>query len=208
VSGARTRQSTGTTSAGRPGIARLTWRESRWIGYLIAPDLVATVAHAVSYDFGDRVETAIADRTYPGIVVALDRERDVALLKLDAIVSGATPFSLAARRPEPGARWSSTFQFAGYEIQAEGVVLGIASGPQPHPELILQSNTVLLPGASGCPIVVDGAVVGHLRASRSSESGGAQPQLLAVLAESIADGVALMPTATEPRAVQTNDHAI
>ena len=201
--GASVRHAVDTTAVVPLGLARITRRGARSMGYLIAaPRLVATVAHAGYDQEGDEAEVVIDGRAYVGRVAALDRERDVAILVVDSEVLGVPPLVLAPLGRQPDAIWSSfVFEDKGHTTRIQGRIDGI----EPRTgQLILVTTDLTRPPvvASGAPVLVDNAVVGHLTAYRESLVLGAVP------AEAVSDVLARVqaPVATAP--AQVDDWAI
>lgn len=67
-------------------------------GFLIAPDLVATVAHVVEGAPLVRVTDPVLERSMSGTVIGVDHDHDVALVRLPASLGGHV-FTLSSQQP-------------------------------------------------------------------------------------------------------------
>lgn len=135
-------------------------------GFLVAPDLVATVAHVVA---GAQAITVKADgQTTTGTVVGYDPAHELALVRAATAFPGHV-FTLAGTDPQVGDDVAAIgFPLAGDESLTKGSVSGL------HRQLdvdgrsltdLLQTDTPINPGNSGGPLVtVDGGVVGLVEA--------------------------------------------
>lgn len=148
----------------------------RGTGYLVAPDWVATCAHVVrAASTGEDIEVRFGERPLAAVVIACDEQADCALLKVaDAVVDRTPlPLALGARAREP---WTA-YGFA-QRVVAAGIQGLMLSGEIRDPGAIDESGAPMLvlycdeaaagmgarvQGCSGSPVLIAGAVVGHLR---------------------------------------------
>ena len=138
-------------------------------GFLIAPDMVATVAHVVSE--AHSVVVRQGDQTTTGTVVGFDPTRELALISTAAPLRGHV-FRLARRPPAVGTDVAAIgYPLGGPKSMTKGSVSGLGRNivvdDQPLRGLI-QTDTSINPGNSGGPLVtVDGTVAGLVEAKRT-----------------------------------------
>jgi UDP-2,3-diacylglucosamine pyrophosphatase LpxH len=152
--------------------AMVTAGTQRGIGYLISPDCALTSEHVVR-QVGEcgRVNLYFPHSEVLATILESNPEHDFALLALDRPPSGVRPLPLAARCSQ-GDQWAAyAFRTMGVN---DGVMLsGTVKNPigqflQQKETLVLFSSSIAigqgeLPGVfSGSPVLVDGAVIGHL----------------------------------------------
>lgn len=145
-------------------------------GYLVATNLVATCAHVVQeHDSGAEITVIFDDEAQPARVIAHDNNADCALLQLAVRVTDRTPLPLS-NPPRSGQVWKA-YGFAEAVIAAgmNGLMLegrvrdprGVDSSGAPvlvlYCEELAAGRGARLQGCSGSPVMVEGAVVGHLR---------------------------------------------
>jgi CheY-like chemotaxis protein len=142
-------------------------------GYLIDRERVATCAHVVP----GAAESETISVDFHGVlrdanVLKLDRANDCAILRLHQSLSGVAPLRLNAR-----CRWKAPWDGYGYPAVAKGAGIPLegairdpaAQDDLGSPVLNLASPEVAagmaapIHGFSGSPVVVEGAVVGHLK---------------------------------------------
>jgi CheY-like chemotaxis protein len=142
-------------------------------GYLIDSERVATCAHVVQgAGEGGTISVDFHGEVRDASVLKVDRANDCAILQLHQPLSGVTPLRLNAR-----CRWKAPWDGYGYPAVAKGAGIpleGAVRDPAARddlgaPVLILASPEVAagmaapIHGFSGSPVVVEGAVVGHLK---------------------------------------------
>jgi len=142
-------------------------------GYLVAPDRVATCWHVVKeIPEGDRCTISFDGPPLEATVLRTDKPADAAILTLTAPLSGVTPLPLAG-----SCKWKAAWDGYGYPGVAgeAGVPIeGIVTDPdglddRKLPAIVLRSPEVAagmatpVHGFSGSPVLVDGAVIGHLK---------------------------------------------
>jgi Cdc6-like AAA superfamily ATPase len=143
-------------------------------GYLVAPDLIATCAHTFSEGNPHRVTAKFLGKgkefVTAGTLVASDTQNDTALIRLDTDHPSAQPLPLGAG-PKAGATWTS-YGFPSVASGAGILFTGTITDPmardaQGRPSIILHSpqfaSSDSVDGLSGTPVLVNGAVIGHLR---------------------------------------------
>lgn len=130
-------------------------------GIVIAPDRVLTVSHVIDTGAGAEMRILTGDALLPFSVIALDRERDLALLGVNL----PTPI-------DPIVWGSSTTLVRGQDVIALGFPIGFASvaltkGVVSSPEqryrsaVYVQTDAAINPGNSGGALVdADGRLVG------------------------------------------------
>lgn len=138
-------------------------------GFLIAPNLVATVAHVV----GGAVSIAIRGRegTTTGTVVGYDAEAEVALVQAEDPLNGHV-FSLALTPPTVGTDVAAVgYPLGEHEALFDGAVSGLGRRVivEGHPVTgLIQTDAAISPGDSGGPLLsADGGVVGLVEAMRT-----------------------------------------
>lgn len=142
-------------------------------GFLLAPDLVATVAHVVD----GAVSIVIRQNgiTTTGTVIGIDTHADLALVQTRTPMTGHV-FALDASQPEVGTDVGAIgYPLAGQESLTKGAISGlgrtidIGNGPVTG---LIQTDTPLNPGNSGGPLLsVDGTVVGLVDAGNTEANG-------------------------------------
>ncbi|BEP15942.1 hypothetical protein acdb102_42530 [Acidothermaceae bacterium B102] len=94
-------------------------------GFLIAPDLVATVAHVVEGDPLVRVSDPVLERSMSGTVIGVDHDHDVALVRLPAPLAGHV-FKLSSAQPGMATDMAAIgFPLGGGEQVTFGHVTGV-----------------------------------------------------------------------------------
>lgn len=137
-------------------------------GFLIAPDLIATVAHVV--DGAQEVVVRQAGQNTAGTVVGFDPAEELALVRAETPVQGHV-FDLAGANPDVGTDIAAIgFPLGGPKSMTRGTVSGlgrrIVVGAQ-RLEGLIQTDVSINPGNSGGPLVTsDGTVVGLVEAKR------------------------------------------
>ena len=141
-------------------------------GFLIAPDMVATVAHVVK----GAVSVVVKDgsRTTTGTVVGFDSAAEVALVRTSVPLTGHV-FTLDPALPDVGTDVAAIgFPLAGQESLTKGSISGqnrtidVGNGPLSG---LLQTDATINPGNSGGPLLqADGTVVGLVDAKRTDAS--------------------------------------
>ena len=140
-------------------------------GFLIAPDLVATVAHVVDGAVSIVVRQGPTSTT--GTVVGFDRTAEVALVRTSEPLSGHV-FTLSATQPDVGVDVAAIgYPLAGPESLSKGAISGLDRSldtESGHHSGLLQTDAPINPGNSGGPLLLaDGTVVGVVEAK---DSGG------------------------------------
>ena len=142
-------------------------------GFLIAPDLVATVAHVV-----DRAVSIVirADGvTTTGTVVGIDREADLALVQTRDALPGHV-FRLGTSQPEVGSDVGAIgYPLAGPQSLVKGSISGLGRTITVRDSSLaglIQTDAAVNPGNSGGPLLsVDGTVVGLVDAMAADANG-------------------------------------
>lgn len=161
--------------SGRKNAAVLVRQHAIGTGVIMDPDgYVMTNAHVVEGAQRIRVVLAVAPPTFDGVpgaakvevldakVIGLQKETDLALLKVEASNLPTLPFNLE-RVPQPG---ELVVAIGSPEGLQNSVTMGVVSSawrqPDPdNPMVYLQTDAPINPGNSGGPLVdVTGTVVG------------------------------------------------
>ncbi len=142
-------------------------------GFLIAPNLVATVAHVVVGADSVVLRDGTISRT--GTVVGLDADHEVALVRTSGRFNGHI-FELAGWQPDVGADVATIgYPLAGPRSLSRGSVSGLdRTGRFDGTALtgLIQTDTALNPGSSGGPLLDrDGRVVGLVDAKVEGAEG-------------------------------------
>lgn len=152
-------------------------------GYLVDADHMATCAHVVQHVAeGEPVKVIFQGALCEATVLSVDQANDCAILQMNGGLGGAKPLIMNAR-----CRWKAPWDGYGFPVVAKGAGIplgGAVSDPAAQddlgtPVLILSSPEVAagmatpIHGFSGSPVVVEGAVVGHLK--RIIPDPGADP---------------------------------
>jgi serine protease Do len=142
-------------------------------GFLLAPDLVATVAHVVE----GAVSIVIRQNgiTTTGTVIGIDTHADLALVRTRTPMAGHV-FTLDSSQPEVGTDVGAIgYPLAGQESLTKGAISGlgrtidVGNGPLTG---LIQTDTPLNHGNSGGPLLsVDGTVVGLVDAGSAEGNG-------------------------------------
>jgi len=135
-------------------------------GFLVGPDMVATVAHVVNG--AASVVLRHGTTTTTGTVVGIDPGRELALVRSSVPLTGHV-FTLAGTQPDVGVDVATIgYPLAGPESLSKGTVSGL---DRPiHVETVsltglIQTDTPINPGNSGGPLLTaDGTVVGLVEA--------------------------------------------
>lgn len=143
-------------------------------GFLVGPDLVATVDHVVDGSVSIALKTDAG--TTSGVVVGYDRQRDLALVRSARPLSGHT-FSFAPGQPDVGTRVAAIGYPLGEPItMTQGGVSGLdrsytlSDGTTRRGQI--QTDTPVNFGNSGGPLLTaDGSVVGLVDSLRQDASG-------------------------------------
>jgi S1-C subfamily serine protease len=142
-------------------------------GFLIAPDLVATVAHVV--DGGTKIVLSDGSTSRVGTVVGFDRAHEVALVRTRGDFSGHI-FKLADSPPRVG----STVAAIGFPLNeprslSRGTVSAVGrAGTVEGATLtdLIQTDAAINPGNSGGPLLDGtGRVLGLVESKRSDAEG-------------------------------------
>ncbi len=131
-------------------------------GFFVGPDLFFTAQHVVRG--ASRIHLQGADRTYSVAgVLAIDRARDVALLK--TVSTSPAYLSLSEREPAVG----DTILVYGAPLGLSGTLsTGIVSRIDPSAPPRIQFTAPISPGASGSPVTdASSAVIGMAVSSRT-----------------------------------------
>ncbi|MDY7232396.1 AAA-like domain-containing protein [Hyalangium rubrum] len=142
-------------------------------GYFVTPDKVVTCEHVVRRVKKDgQVLLSLADgSSHPAHLERVDASTDVALLRLPQGAPSLTPLRVMAEvaRNRPFALVGFPKTMGGNPLLLQGVVHDpVGRDKRGASALVLYSDMVaagrgaLMHGYSGSPVVVDGAVVGHL----------------------------------------------
>jgi S1-C subfamily serine protease len=159
-------------------------------GFLVGPDLVATVGHVVTG--AHKIVLTAGGDAVPGTVVGLDAVADLALVRADRPFAGHV-FTLAETAPQVGAQVVGLgYPLGGGLALVHGVVSGVdrsmtvspgtaaaaassAVSARPIPSTIghlIQVDGLFSAGDSGGPLVADdGAVVGLVEARATQAQG-------------------------------------
>jgi serine protease Do len=142
-------------------------------GFLLSPDLVATVAHVVE----GAVSIVIRQNgiTTTGTVIGIDTHADLALVRTRTPMTGHV-FTLDSSQPEVGTDVGAIgYPLAGQESLTKGAISGlgrtidVGNGPLTG---LIQTDTPLNHGNSGGPLLsVDGTVVGLVDAGSTEGNG-------------------------------------
>ena len=141
-------------------------------GFLLAPDLVATVAHVVTGALN--VVLRQGQVTTTGTVIGYDLDQELALVRSNVALTGHV-FTLADQQPDVGSDVAAIgYPLAGQKSLSKGAVSGLGrritteSGPLSG---LIQTDTPLNPGNSGGPLIsADGVVVGLVEATNREAS--------------------------------------
>lgn len=143
-------------------------------GFLVAPNLVATVAHVV--DGATAIDVTAGGVATSAQVAGIDDTRDLALVRTSQVMSGHL-FTLAAALPTVGTPVGAIgFPEGGPLSFSQGTVSGLhrtiqLEGGKTLTDLI-QTDTPLNPGNSGGPLLtLDGQVAGLVDAGDSGAEG-------------------------------------
>lgn len=135
-------------------------------GFLLAPDLVATVAHVVSG--AQNIVIRAGSVVTTGTIVGIDPGRELALVRSTNPLTGHV-FHLADQQPQVGDDVAAIgYPLAGAESLTKGAVSGLSrqesvEGTQLND--LMQTDAPINPGNSGGPLLtVDGNVVGLVEA--------------------------------------------
>jgi serine protease Do len=142
-------------------------------GFLLAPALVATVAHVVRGAFSVVLRQGTSTAT--GTVVGYDLSHEVALVRSSVPLSGHV-FTMADSQPAVGTEVAAIgYPLAAPESLSKGTVSGLdrpittESGSLTG---LIQTDTPINPGNSGGPLLTaDGTVVGLVEAKNTAASG-------------------------------------
>jgi serine protease Do len=142
-------------------------------GFLIAPDLVATVAHVV--DGAVSIVIRADGVTSTGTVVGIDRAADLALVQTRNALGGHV-FALDSSQPEVGTDVGAIgYPLAGPESLAKGSISGLGRTINVNDSSLaglIQTDAAVNPGNSGGPLLaVDGTVVGLVDAMETGANG-------------------------------------
>jgi S1-C subfamily serine protease len=159
-------------------------------GFLVGPDLVATVGHVVTG--AHKIVLTAGSDAVPGTVVGLDAVADLALVRADRPFGGHV-FTLADTSPQVGSQVVGLgYPLGGGLSLVHAVVSGVersmtvspgtaaaaassTGAPQPGPSTIghlVQVDGLFSAGDSGGPLVADdGAVVGLVEARATQAQG-------------------------------------
>lgn len=138
-------------------------------GFLLAPNMVATVAHVVA----GAVSVVIKDGagTTAGTVVGYDAARELALVRTSIPLPGHV-FTLDPTQPEVGTDVAAIgYPLGGQKSLSKGTVSGLGRPITVEGQRLrdlLQTDTSINPGNSGGPLLTaDGTVVGLVEAKRA-----------------------------------------
>ena len=142
-------------------------------GFLIAPDLVATVAHVV--DGAVSIVVRQGGITSTGTVIGIDTHADLALVRTRNPLTGYV-FALDVSQPEVGTDVAAIgYPMAGPESLTKGSISGLertidlGNGPMSG---LIQTDTPINHGNSGGPLLsTDGTVVGLVDAMETDANG-------------------------------------
>jgi serine protease Do len=160
-------------------------------GFLISPELVATVAHVVAG--AHKIVLTVGGDAVPGTVVGVDQASELALVRADRPFSGHV-FTLATRPPQIGSEVVGLgYPLGGGLSLVHGIVSALdrsmtvdpgtasaagassAVGARPSPSTVahlLQVDGLFTSGDSGGPLVAgDGSVVGLVEARAAQAQG-------------------------------------
>ena len=135
-------------------------------GFLVAPDMIATVAHVVQSAVSVVLRQGAITTT--GTVVGIDPARELALVRSSVPLTGHV-FALADSQPDVGVDVAAIgYPLAGPESLSKGTVSGLDRPLQIDAVRLtglIQTDTPINPGNSGGPLVTaDGTVVGLVEA--------------------------------------------
>ena len=138
-------------------------------GFLLAPDMVATVAHVVT----GAVSLVLrqGSRTTTGTIIGYDLQRELALVRTSDPFPGYV-FTLSAHQPDVGSDVAAIgYPLAGEESLSKGAVSGLnrpVTTESAHLTGLIQTDTPINPGNSGGPLLgSDGTVVGLVEAKNT-----------------------------------------
>ena len=138
-------------------------------GFLIAPDLVATVAHVVAHS----VSVVVRDghTTTTGTVVGYNPDTELAVVRTSVPLPGHV-FRLDVQQPDVGTDIGAIgYPLGGPESLSKGSVSGLGRGIDVEGHRLhqlIQTDASINPGNSGGPLLtVDGTVVGLVVAKRN-----------------------------------------
>jgi S1-C subfamily serine protease len=158
-------------AAVREAVATVTANKGSGSGFVISADgHVVTAAHVVAGSKYVKVNTGAGKECY-GEVVAANRQRDLALIRLDC--GGLRPLPIASRVPAQGGEVFAVGTPLSDEFRAS-ITKGVVSGVRTREGLeYIQSDVTVLPGSSGGPLL-DGAgnVVGVATSGVALQFGG------------------------------------
>ena len=142
-------------------------------GFLIAPNLVATVAHVVAGADSVVLRDGTISRT--GTVIGLDAGHEVALVRTSGRFGGHV-FDLAGSQPEVGADVAAIgYPLAGPRSLSRGTVSGLQRSGQVDGTRVtglIQTDAAINPGNSGGPLLDrDGRVIGLVEAKVGDAEG-------------------------------------
>jgi S1-C subfamily serine protease len=142
-------------------------------GFLIAPDLVATVAHVVSRAVS--IVIRANGTTTTGTVVGIDTQSDLAVVQTPTPLTGHV-FALDSSQPEVGTDVGAIgYPLAGPESLAKGSISGLGRTIDVNDSSLdglIQTDAPVNPGNSGGPLLaVDGTVVGLVDAMAAGANG-------------------------------------
>ncbi|MEP7194505.1 MAG: trypsin-like peptidase domain-containing protein [Actinomycetota bacterium] len=142
-------------------------------GFLITPDLVATVAHVV--DGAVSIVIRADGVTTTGSVVGIDKAADLALVQTRNALGGHV-FALDASQPEVGTDVGAIgYPLAGPESLVKGSISGLGRTINVNESSLaglIQTDAAVNPGNSGGPLLaVDGTVVGLVDAKEAGANG-------------------------------------
>src|SRR2546422_7511287 len=139
-------------------------------GYFVSPNQIATCKQVVGDDA--EVTVTLDNSQVKAAVIARDAEMDCAILQIENAVAASRPLSLAGGVKRKAVWDGYGFPRAGlgHAIPLTGEILDPdGRDTRDAPAMILYSDQVAagmgtpLHGFSGSPIIVKGAVVGHLK---------------------------------------------
>jgi serine protease Do len=142
-------------------------------GFLIAPDLVATVAHVVAGAISIVIRANGVTTT--GTVIGIDTAADLALVQTPTPVTGHV-FTLDTSQPEVGTDVGAIgYPLAGPESLTKGSISGLARTIDINNSSLsglIQTDAAINHGNSGGPLLsVDGTVVGLVDAMETGANG-------------------------------------
>lgn len=142
-------------------------------GFLIAPTLVATVAHVV--EDGVSIVLRQGSTITTGTVIGMDTDRDLALVRAETPLDGHV-FSLDRSEPEVGTDVAAIgYPLGGPESLTKGSISGLGRSIEIEGTTLrglIQTDAGINPGNSGGPLLdVSGSVVGLVDAKRTDATG-------------------------------------